>query len=146
MNSLETQIQYLKGVGPKKASKLRKIGIRTFGDLLFHIPRIYEDRTKTVKITEGVNGEKQTFILEVAGKPNLSKPRRGLSILQVPVRDSSGDAVMVWFNQDYLKNTFYPGQIFIAYGKLSTNRFQIQILNPELKSWTPGYLGSVTPV
>lgn len=146
MNKLEIQIQYLKGVGPKRASKFRRMGILTLGDLLFHLPRGYEDRTITTKILEGMNGEKHSFVLEVTGRPTLSRPRKGLSILQVPVRDSSGEAVMVWFNQDYLKNSFRPGQKYIAYGKLLANRFQIQIQNPDIKPWEADYVGSVTPV
>lgn len=146
MNKFDAQIQYLKGVGPKRASILRKMGIMTLGDLLFHLPRAYEDRTKTIKIQDGVIGEKQTFVLEVTGSPTVSRPRRGLSILQVPVRDSTGEAVMVWFNQDYLKKTFCPGQVYIVYGKLSSNRYQIQIQNPDFKLWSPDHVGSVTPV
>ncbi|MDY0256970.1 ATP-dependent DNA helicase RecG [Gudongella oleilytica] len=146
MNKFDTQIQYLKGVGPKKASIFRKMGIMTLGDLLFHLPRAYEDRTKTIKIQEGVIGEKQSFVLEVTGSPTVSRPRRGLSILQVPVRDSTGEAVMVWFNQDYLKKTFSPGQVYIVYGKLSFNRYQVQIQNPDFKLWSPDHVGSVTPI
>ncbi|HMM69790.1 MAG TPA: ATP-dependent DNA helicase RecG [Gudongella oleilytica] len=146
MNKFDTQIQYLKGVGPKRASIFRKMGIMTLGDLLFHLPRAYEDRTKTIKIQEGVIGEKQSFVLEVTGSPTVSRPRRGLSILQVPVRDSTGEAVMVWFNQDYLKKTFSPGQVYIVYGKLSFNRYQVQILNPDFKLWSPDHVGSVTPI
>lgn len=146
MNKFDTQIQYLKGVGPKRASIFRKMGIMTLGDLLFHLPRAYEDRTKTIKIQEGVIGEKQSFVLEVTGSPTVSRPRRGLSILQVPVRDSTGEAVMVWFNQDYLKKTFSPGQVYIVYGKLSFNRYQVQIQNPDFKLWSPDHVGSVTPI
>jgi ATP-dependent DNA helicase RecG len=146
VNKFDTQIQYLKGVGPKRASIFRKMGIMTLGDLLFHLPRAYEDRTKTIKIQEGVIGEKQSFVLEVTGSPTVSRPRRGLSILQVPVRDSTGEAVMVWFNQDYLKKTFSPGQVYIVYGKLSFNRYQVQILNPDFKLWSPDHVGSVTPI
>jgi len=146
VNKFDTQIQYLKGVGPKKASIFRKMGIMTLGDLLFHLPRAYEDRTKTIKIQEGVIGEKQSFVLEVTGSPTVSRPRRGLSILQVPVRDSTGEAVMVWFNQDYLKKTFSPGQVYIVYGKLSFNRYQVQIQNPDFKLWSPDHVGSVTPI
>jgi ATP-dependent DNA helicase RecG len=146
VNKFDTQIQYLKGVGPKRASIFRKMGIMTLGDLLFHLPRAYEDRTKTIKIQEGVIGEKQSFVLEVTGSPTVSRPRRGLSILQVPVRDSTGEAVMVWFNQDYLKKTFSPGQVYIVYGKLSFNRYQVQIQNPDFKLWSPDHVGSVTPI
>lgn len=146
MEKLKNKIQYLKGVGPKKASKLRRLGINTIEDLLYYIPRAYEDRSNITLLNEGTINEKQSFVVEVIGNPTVKRPRRGLSILQVPVKDHSAEAVMVWFNQDYLKNSFSLGQKYLAYGKLTANKFQMQIQNPDLKFWTSGIKGSVTPV
>ena len=53
---LSTSIEYLKGVGPKRAEILAaELGIRTYGELLHHFPFRYEDRTKFYKVSE-VNG------------------------------------------------------------------------------------------
>ena len=46
MAQLTDGVQYLKGIGPAKAKLFEALGIRTIGDLLYHYPRTYEDRTK----------------------------------------------------------------------------------------------------
>ncbi|MDX9917019.1 MAG: ATP-dependent DNA helicase RecG [Gudongella sp.] len=146
MSAVDNSISILKGIGPKKMQKFKKLGIETIKDLVYHIPRDYEDRTNTIKLREGLNGEKYSFIVTVTGYGNVIRPRRGLSILQVPVTDSSGDAVLVWFNQDFLKKVFQPGQRYLVYGKLSANKFQVQIQSPEYLRWYENISWGIRPI
>ena len=62
--TLETEVQYVKGVGTKLAQVLSKLNIYTLGDLLFHLPRRYEDRRHFRKIAHARIGEAVT----VSGK------------------------------------------------------------------------------
>jgi ATP-dependent DNA helicase RecG len=146
VSAVDNSISILKGIGPKKMQKFKKLGIETIKDLVYHIPRDYEDRTNTIKLREGLNGEKYSFIVTVTGYGNVIRPRRGLSILQVPVTDSSGDAVLVWFNQDFLKKVFQPGQRYLVYGKLSANKFQVQIQSPEYLRWYENISWGIRPI
>lgn len=146
MNTLESNVQYLKGVGPKKALKLKQLGIMTIEDLILNMPRGYEDRSKIALLKNGTNGEKQSFVIEIIGEPMVKRPRKGLSILQVPVRDSSAEGVIVWFNQNYLREKLVSGGKYLVYGKFSLNRFQMQILNPEIQIWKEDYKGSIFPI
>ncbi len=146
MSAVDNSIQILKGIGPKKMQKFKKLGIETIKDLVYHIPRDYEDRSNTIKLREGLNGEKYSFIVTVTGYGNVTRPRRGLSILQVPVTDSSGDAVLVWFNQDFLRKVFQPGQRYLVYGKLSANKFQVQIQSPEYLRWNENINWGIRPI
>ena len=50
--SLDTDITYLKGVGPNRGSKLKKYGIECISDLFYHFPRKYINRTNILKINK----------------------------------------------------------------------------------------------
>ena len=50
MNDLNKEIQFVKGIGPKRAEKLHKLNIFTLKDLIYYFPRQYEDRSKVKKI------------------------------------------------------------------------------------------------
>lgn len=134
MISLENSVQYIKGVGPKRASRLKKLNISTIGDLFYFIPRDYDDTTEFKSIREAVLGEKSSFKLEVIGKPVVLRPRARLNILKLPVKDNSANAQLVWFNQEYLKNKFRIGQSLVVNGKISRSGMEIQIVNPTFEN------------
>lgn len=129
---LSTNIKYLKGVGPTRAAYLTKLGIFSIEDLLTHYPRRYEDRSyfKPIKLLE--DNEVQTFRATVVALEE-KKPRRGLTLTKVTVRDDSAVAQLVWFNQSYLKNRYRPGMELIVYGKAERRFNIIQIVNPEVE-------------
>ena len=58
MDVLDKNIQFVKGIGPKKASKLNKLNIFTIKDLLYYFPRAYEDRSNVKKIWQLAHDEK----------------------------------------------------------------------------------------
>ena len=74
MIDLEKDIQYVKGIGPKKAYKLNKLGIFTLKDLLFYFPRQFEDRNNLKKIAQLQNDEKAT-IKAVIVSVNTTNPK-----------------------------------------------------------------------
>lgn len=130
MENLSLNIQYIKGVGPKKAYRLRRLNINTIKDLITFYPRSYEDRSNFKFLRDGINGEKISVEVEINGVGTVTRPRRGLSILKLPVKDSSGTGNLVWFNQDYLKNNFIVGDKYIVNGKVNRMGMEIQIVNP----------------
>src|SRR5690554_4770613 len=130
---LFTDVQYIKGVGPKRAYRLRRLGIDNLRDLLLHFPRKFEDQTNLVNFSNAIHNEKNAFVLEVKSKAILTRPRKGLSILKVPVTDGTYEGSLVWFNQDYLKERFIVGEKYFVFGKYSANKFERQILNPDFK-------------
>lgn len=147
MFSLEDSVQYIKGVGPKRALKFKKLGIFTIRDLFYFIPREYEDTTKFTPIRESILGEKSSHSVEVIGNPSVLRPRRALSILKVPVKDSSETAELVWFNQEYLKNKFHIGQKLVVNGKLNKNGMKIQIMNPIFENPKKmSKVGAINPI
>jgi ATP-dependent DNA helicase RecG len=127
-----TNIKYIKGVGPAKAALLAKLGVFTLGDLLEHYPRRYEDRSQLKPIRALADGETQTFQAAV-GAIQDSRPRRGLTLTKLTVRDATGSAQLVWFNQPYVKKWFRPGMELIITGRVERRFGQVQVSHPEIE-------------
>jgi ATP-dependent DNA helicase RecG len=133
MNNPErTSIQYLKGIGPKRAEVFAGVRVKTILDLFYYFPRRYEDRTNLVTISDLKEGEMQTIKARVLalGQHN-SWRRRSFSITQAEVEDDTGRVSCVWFNQPYLKNYLNPGKEMILYGKVERYAGHLQMSNPE---------------
>jgi len=129
---LNLDIQYVKGVGPKRAKLLKKLGINTVEDLLFYFPKDYENRSDILKIEDLKVGEKQTFRGYIAGSPREIKTSKVI-ITKVPVKDGTGVVELVWYNQPYIKNNFKIGEEYIINGKLQFKYGQLIVENPVLE-------------
>lgn len=148
MDRLSMSVQYIKGVGPKRATKLRRLNVFTVEDLIYFFPRSYDDRRKFSKIVDCVEGQKFILKVQVTNHPTVLRPRRNLSILKIPVKDDTGMAHLVWFNQDYLADSFRIGQVLIINGKIKRIGNEIQITNPvyEFENSSKGKVGRIIPV
>ncbi len=135
MSILNSDTRYLKGVGPKRALLLRKMNLHTIEDLIYYMPKSFEDRTKLNKLIDAIQGEKQVFKVTVTENPVIIKTRKGLHILKVSVEDDSAKASLVWFNQDYIKQKLKIGQAYMVYGKVLLNKFERQIQSPVIEAW-----------
>lgn len=134
MDSLSMNVQYIKGVGAKRASLLNKLGVYTVLDLLYYLPRKYEDRSRFIKLKDATIGEKASFKIKIVGPGQIIRPRRNMSILKVPFQDSSGNGYLVWFNQDYLQYRFKRGDKLRVNGKVNRRGMEIQIMNPTFEN------------
>jgi ATP-dependent DNA helicase RecG len=130
-NSWTNNIQYIKGVGPIKATLLAKLGIFTIGNLLEHYPRRYEDRSQRKMINNLIDGQVETFRAKVMSCRE-SKPRRGLCITKLTARDETGEVQLVWFNQPHKKKLYKPGIDVLVTGKIKAI-YQIEVQNPEIE-------------
>jgi len=132
--SLVTPIQYLKGIGPKRAKSFSKLGINTIEDLLYYFPRRYEDRTNFISISKLQEGQTYTIKAQVLAKgERQSFRRKGFNIIEVAVGDSTGKIFCVWFNQPYLKEYFKVGLTLILYGRIERYAGRLQMNSPEFE-------------
>lgn len=108
--NLTEDVKYIKGVGPNRAELLNKIGIYTLKDLITYYPRGYEDRSEPKNICECTNGE--MILIEAIAVSRLVDTRisKGRTMQKLMVRDETGQAVITWFNQPYLKTKFQTRQ------------------------------------
>ena len=104
--NLTEDVKYIKGVGPNRVTLLNKIGIFTVQDLITYYPRGYEDRSKPKNICECANGE--VALIEAVAMSRLVDTRisKGRTMQRLQVIDETGQAVITWFNQPYLKTKF----------------------------------------
>ena len=135
MMDLEKDIQYVKGIGPKKAYKLNKLGIFTLKDLLYYFPRQFEDRNNLKKIAQLENEEKATIKVVIVGM-NTTEPRKGLTLTKVDVRDETGYAKLVFFNQPHISKTLRSGDSILVFGKVKKEFKNIEISSCEVEQLT----------
>ena len=114
---LQNSVQYLKGVGPRRAERLEKLGIRTGRDLLYHVPRRYEDATRVDRIGALRSGDDATIIGEVVAKGVLPT-RKGLRIFRAVVRDDSGRMEVAWPGQPWLDRQISRGDLILVTGSV----------------------------
>ncbi|HEX2718899.1 MAG TPA: ATP-dependent DNA helicase RecG [Gemmatimonadaceae bacterium] len=115
--ALDTPVMYLKGVGPARAEALRRLGVVTAGDLLYHIPHRYEDATTVAPIASLEPGMQGTIIGRVVSK-GILPTRKGLRIFQVVVRDDSGLIEAAWPGQPFLDRTIDKGDVLLLSGQV----------------------------
>ena len=113
--TLLTPVTYLKGVGPRRAELLAKLGITTAGDLLFHVPRRYEDATTVLPVARAQPGQDVTVLGRVISK-GIIPTRRGLRIFQAVIQDKSGMLEVGWPGQPHLDRTINVGDVLLLSG------------------------------
>lgn len=147
MKTLNKSVQYIKGVGPKKASRLKRLDVNTIKDILYFIPRDYDDRSVFKRLIDGKNGDKLTLKITIEGEGTINRPRKGMSILKVPFRDESTFGQLVWFNQDYIKDSLVVGNEYVINGKYNVFASERQIVNPVIeKSNKQDKVGRIVPI
>ena len=93
----------LKGIGPKGAAELAAEGIRSVLDLLLHLPRRYEDRTRLTRLGGRLEpGSRVLLRGRVKGVKVRRIPRRRMLIVDGFVDDGHGNLKVVWFNQRWI--------------------------------------------
>lgn len=132
-NKLDTEVQYLPGVGPKRASLLRtELEVETVGDLLHTYPFRYIDRSSIQFIADVQSGSALVQILAQVVSTELTGKgaKQRLSVL---VRDSSGEMELVFFKGiKYTYDRLKPGSTFLFFGKPSVFNGKMNMVHPEI--------------
>lgn len=106
----------MKGVGPKRARHLERLGIKTLEDILYYFPWRYEDRKSLKKICDLSFGSLETTVGEVLSGKIITTRKRGMKIYELVITDKSGFLRCKWFNQPYMEKYFKKGQKVIVSG------------------------------
>ena len=128
--NLDTNVRFLKGVGPAKEKLLNEMGIFTVQNLIEYFPRVYEDRTSLKKIAEFMDSENVLFKAKIIGKISLSRIRKNMTIAKGYAVDETGRCQIVWFNQNYITSYFNLNDEYLFYGKVEKNGNEFRITNP----------------
>lgn len=132
---LHTSIEYLKGVGAKRAEVLKaEYEIFRFGDLLHYFPFRYIDKSKIYKIRD-IDSDvaaiqlkgKLTNVEEVTGKGNKNR-------IHAVFTDGTGTVDLVWFSGlKWIKNSLKADTEYLVYGKPAFFNHKISITHPEMQ-------------
>ena len=131
---LQLPLQFLKGVGPRKAADLKRAGLLTVEDLLFRFPLRYEDRSRLQSIVSVKPGQTVAVSGEVLHTSLQSTRRAGFRLFTALVQDRSGPIQAVWPNQAFLKDVIRPHQQIVLYGRAEHwGSRGLQITDPEFE-------------
>jgi len=110
-------VRYARGVGERKAILLKRLGIRTILDLLWHFPARYEDRSCICPILNTRPGQKYVIQGQILAVSQF-KAQRKLSIIKAAIRDKTGVIYAIWYNQEYLSRLLKRGKKIVVSGKV----------------------------
>ncbi len=132
---LDTSIEYLKGVGPKRAMLLKKeVGIGTFGGLLYYFPFRYIDRSKIYKISDIDSDLAYVQLKGTISDVQLLGAGRAKR-LSATLTDDTGQIELVWFRGiNWVKGSFTMGVEYIVVGKPALFNRMYNIAHPEIEA------------
>jgi len=118
--NFSTPTEQLPKVGPQYQKKLKRLGIKTVGQLLFHFPHRYEDYSSIVPISQVEIGQTVSVKGRIEDIKNIRTFKRRMMLTQATISDESGKLKVMWFNQHYLVNTLKKGDFVFLAGKMNT--------------------------
>ncbi len=127
--TLETSVQFLKGVGPARAKVFSELGVTSIGDLLEYYPRDWVFLPEAVKITD-IKPEQTVCLVGVVEQTDW-QPYRKVPIFEITLADDTGIVRVVWFRGKYLMGQLEPGKVLLVHGKVKKYKYQLQLSNPK---------------
>jgi len=128
---LATPLQFLKGVGPRKAADLKRAGLVTVEDLLYRLPFRYEDRSRMQPIASLRPGAKAAVLGEIKSANLAITRRRGFKIFHAVIADTSGAIRGTWMNQAFLADILKPHLTVVIFGEVKLDSSGLHFMNPE---------------
>ena len=118
--TLSSPVQYVKGIGEKRAQLLKRMGVETVAQLIALYPRAYEDRSVITPVDQMSElGAVYNLILTVGEAPRSVRISGGRQMVSFRAYDDSGVVKIIFFNQIHLKDTFEVGDVYRFRGKIS---------------------------
>jgi len=135
-SDLDTTIEFLKGVGPKRAEILQKeLGIYTYAHLLGYYPFRYIDRTRFYKVNELHPDLPYVQILgRITGKETIGEKHKKRIVARLT--DETGTIELVWFQSlKWVEENVMRGKVYIAFGKPTVFNGSFSISHPEMETY-----------
>ena len=130
----------IKGISSAREKLFASLDIRTVDDLLNYYPRSYQNRGTVKDVFECADGELVSVILEVitplmSARVKASAGKRMQTVQHIMASDLTGNVKVVFFNREFLKNTFTPGKKFRFYGIVNKSGKVVQMISPEFEPY-----------
>lgn len=134
VTSLDDTVGCLSGVGPKRLELLAALGVQTVRDLLFHLPRDYQDRRSFTAIGAVSEGDTVTVEAEVV-RSRMVRMRGRMTLAVVTFRDDTGEINATWFGRGFLAKAFTPGAKVLLSGTVGKYK-GLALKNPDYELLT----------
>ncbi|MEX1061655.1 MAG: ATP-dependent DNA helicase RecG, partial [Patescibacteria group bacterium] len=119
-------------VGQTYGTRLKKLGVETVKDLLYHFPFRYQDFSHQVKIKNLWVGQEVSLQGEILEVTSL-RTKTGKFLTKARIKDESGEVAAVWFNQSYLNRTLKEGNRVGLAGRVASFNGQPTLMSPEFE-------------
>ncbi len=127
----EQPIEFLKGVGKKRAELFKKLGVNSVGDLICYYPRTYEDWSNFVNISDLKAEEICCIKAVVTAPPSESRVSGGRIITKVRLADDSGVVTATFFNNRYIKNMLAYNSEYVFMGRVHSSMNRLELISPD---------------
>jgi ATP-dependent DNA helicase RecG len=144
----DSRVADLPGVKREDARRLTRLGITTVSDLLYHLPRRYEDSRAIVPLHQLVPGAVQTSRVRVRTVAAHTSRHRRIPLVEAVLDDGETSVGAIWFNQPYLLGQLKPGLQILVHGKVVRSLHGLQFQSPtwERASGDPRHVGRLAAV
>ena len=132
-SGLDAPVNTLPGVSTAYTSRLRRLGIETVGDLIYHFPHRYDDYSSLKPVAQLEYGD-ETTVVGTIWETRSRKSRGGREIITSVIADASGTIEAVWFNQPYLVRQLRAGRRIVLSGKVDEYLGRLVFQSPV---WEP---------
>jgi ATP-dependent DNA helicase RecG len=129
---IATPLQYVRGIGPRRAVLLARKGLESVEDALYFVPRRHEDRTRLTPLARLHPGQRATCSGVVVGL-SPPPPGRPQAPFKAMLRDESGYATATWFRAAYLARVLKRGQRLFLHGRVERYAGTVTLQHPEFE-------------
>ena len=145
---LTKKVNTLKGIGPKRADALKRLGIETLKDLLFYFPRAYTDFSDVKTLSEVFDGETVAVRGFISSDVKTKRTGAGgkLVLTRFTVKSDGIDMTVTLFNQKFLAEKLRSGAEYIFYGKVVKSGFFYDMKSPKIEPIDEGVIQPVYSV
>ncbi|MEK7541150.1 MAG: ATP-dependent DNA helicase RecG [Patescibacteria group bacterium] len=153
--SLSTLIQDVPRIGSAYQKRLKKFGIKTIQDILFHFPSRYDDFSDIIPISEAKQKLAQTVCIQgkIIEIENTKTFKKWMSLTEAVVEDEKAKIKIIWFNQPYIIKTLKEDDFVCLAGKISLGKEGLYLNNPSyerINEWAENnnltHTGRIIPV
>ncbi|MGH7722381.1 MAG: ATP-dependent DNA helicase RecG [Candidatus Dormibacteria bacterium] len=146
--SPSTPVAQLAGVGHDRAQRLDRLGIVTVRDLLYHLPRRYDDTRQVTPVEQLRAGEAQTARVRVRSVSTRLTSKKRMWIVEASLVEGRRDVGAVWFNQRFVARQLVTGMELLVHGRLEHDGLRLVFQNPKFERIGPGQrdVGLLAPV
>lgn len=150
MLNLSTPIEKVPGIGPVFQRKIKKLGVKTIQDLVFHFPHRYEDFSNIIPIAKIKINQVCTVSGKIIEIKTTKTWKRRMFITHVIIEDKTGAIKAMWFNRPYLSKTLKKGDNIFLSGKVVISDREIALSQPAYEKVYPNqestHTGRLVPV